>query len=133
LKKELNNKILIAAYGTLRLNYGNSRLVNIPGETKWLGTGKTVEKYQMRASGIPYVNKTPNTQIVVDIWEIDKDRHLPLVDRLEGHPEWYCREEIDIELNGNIIKAWLYFMENSGSTIIESGDYNDYREPLTNR
>jgi gamma-glutamylcyclotransferase (GGCT)/AIG2-like uncharacterized protein YtfP len=122
-----NNKILIAAYGTLRLHYSNSRLVNIPGETKWLGTGKTVEKYQMRASGIPYVNKTPDTQIVVDIWEIDVDKHLPSVDRLEGHPNWYCREEIEVELDGKIIKAWLYFMENAGSTIVESGDYNDYR------
>ena len=122
-----NNKILISAYGTLRTGYSNSRLVNIPGETKWLGTGKTVEKYQMRASGIPYVNKTPYTQIVVDIWEIDVDKHLPSVDRLEGHPNWYCREEIEVELDGKIIKAWLYFMENAGSTIVESGDYNDYR------
>jgi gamma-glutamylcyclotransferase (GGCT)/AIG2-like uncharacterized protein YtfP len=127
-----NNKILIAAYGTLRKGYGNSRLVDIPSQTKWLGTGKTVEKYQMRASGIPYVNKTPDTQIVVDIWEIDKDRHLPSVDRLEGHPEWYCREEVDIELNGNIIKAWLYFMEDSGSTIVKSGNYNDYRSITNN-
>ena len=122
-----NNKILIAAYGTLRLHYGNSRLVNIPGETKGLGTGKTVKKYQMRASGIPYVNKTPDTQIVVDVWEIDVVKHLPSVDRLEGHPDWYKREEIDVELNGKTIKAWLYFMENAGSTIVESGDYNDYR------
>jgi gamma-glutamylcyclotransferase (GGCT)/AIG2-like uncharacterized protein YtfP len=127
-----NNKILIAAYGTLRKGYGNSRLVDIPSQTKWLGTGKTVKKYQMRASGIPYVNKTPDTQIVVDIWEIDKDRHLPSVDRLEGHPEWYCREEVDIELNGNIIKAWLYFMEDSGSTIVKSGNYNDYRSITNN-
>lgn len=126
------NKILIASYGTLRLGYGNSRLVDIPGETKWLGTGKTVEKYQMRASGIPYVNKTPDTQIVVDVWEIDVVQHLPRVDSLEGHPEWYKREEIDVELNGKTIKAWLYFMENAGSTVVESGNYNDYRNPLTN-
>jgi gamma-glutamylcyclotransferase (GGCT)/AIG2-like uncharacterized protein YtfP len=127
----IKNNILIASYGTLRKGYGNSRLVDIPGQTKWLGTGKTVDKYQMRASGIPFVNKTPDTQIVVDVWEINRDLHLPSVDRLEGHPEWYCREEINVELKGQVIKAWLYFMENSGSTIITSGDYNDYR-PITN-
>ena len=128
-----NNKIIILSYGTLRKGYGNSRLVDIPGETKWLGTGKTLEKYQLRASGIPFVNKTPDTQIVVDAWEIDIDKHLPRVDSLEGHPQWYKRELIKATINGKVIEGWLYFMENSGSTIIESGDYNDYREPLTNR
>jgi gamma-glutamylcyclotransferase (GGCT)/AIG2-like uncharacterized protein YtfP len=124
-----NNKILIASYGTLRKNYSNSFLIN-RGDN-WLGTGKTVEKYQLKASGIPYVNKTPDTQITIDLWEIEPEI-LPRVDRLEGYDpdnhdrSWYKRELIPVEVQGKKYDAWLYFNE-GGSTIIESGDYSDYR------
>lgn len=128
-------KVLIAAYGTLRLGYGNSRLVDIKGETKHLGTGKTDSKYTMRATGIPFVGKAPNTQIVVDIWEIDEETHLPNVDALEGHPDWYRREKVNCTLDsGEKVQAWLYFYESSAQ-IVESGDYNIYTgrtKPATN-
>jgi len=120
------NKVLIAAYGTLRKGYGNSRLVD--KENNWLGTGKTVEKYQMKANGIPYVNKTPDTNIVVDLWEIDQELDLPKVDRLEGYDpsdhegSWYKREKIKVELNNKIVEAYLYFNDGNG-TIIKTGDY----------
>ena len=124
-----SKKIIILSYGTLRKGFSNSRLVDIPGETKWLGTGKTVEKYQMRANGIPYVNKTADVQITIDAWEIDVEKHLSKVDSLEGHPNWYCREEIEAEVNGKIIKGWLYFMEGSSAQIVESGNFLDHRRP----
>ena len=127
----MNNKIIIAAYGTLRKGYGNSHRVDKPS-TNWLGEGLTVEKYQMTATSFPFVNKTPDTRIKVDCWEIDINEDLPAVDALEGHPDWYIREEIKIELDsGDIVNAWLYFMDKSlgcGNTIIDTGDYKDYRQ-----
>lgn len=123
------DKILVAAYGTLRKGFGNSRLVD--RETNHVGTGKTVKKYQMRASGIPYVNKNPDVNIIVDIWEITPEM-LVNVDRLEGYDpnnhdnSWYKRELIDVDLNGDTIKAWLYFNYTSNGSIVESGDYTKY-------
>lgn len=113
-------KIYLAAYGTLRRGYSNSRLVD-RGDN-WIGTGKTVDKYEMRASGIPFVNKTPSTQIVVDLWEINKDE-LKDCDGLEGHPRWYRREMIDVNVKNNTYKAWLYFNNTSNGTIVTSGDF----------
>lgn len=119
------SKVLVAAYGTLRKGYSNSRLVDKP-TTKHIGTGTTVNKYQMIASGIPFVNKTPDTNITVDIWEIDEEKDLPSVDRLEGHPEWYKRELIDVKVDDTIYKAWLYFCDRGHGKIVESGDFNIY-------
>ncbi len=121
------NTILIASYGTLRKGYGNSRLIN--NGSNFIGTGKTVEKYTLTASGIPFVSKNPLSNIVVDLWKVNVADELPRVDALESHPTWYKREEVDINLNGTITKAWLYFNEERGDTLIKSGDYADYRKP----
>ena len=121
------DKIIIAAYGTLRKGFGNSIYVD-KKDNKWLGTGVTVEKYQMKSMGIPFVNKTPDTQITVDLWEIDEERDLPGIDRLEGYnpnnhnDSWYKRELVDVKLNNTVYKAWLYFNDSDG-TVIKSGNY----------
>lgn len=117
------DSILVAAYGTLRRGYGNSRLVD--KGNNHLGTGKTIEKFTMRANGIPYVSQEPTSNIVVDVWEIDKEQ-LKHVDALEGHPNWYKRKQVDVSLNDKTLSCWLYFNEGHG-TVIESGDYRDYR------
>jgi gamma-glutamylaminecyclotransferase len=118
----------MAVYGTLRGGLPNHSYVK---NHKFLGTGKTVEKYTMRASGIPYVGKEPRTRIDVEVYDVTGKTEIEAIDRLEGHPHWYKREEIEVELNdGRILKAWLYFME-STSKIIETGNYldcNGYRE-----
>lgn len=122
--------ILVAAYGTLRKGYGNSRLIDTG--SNWLGTGKTINKYQLKARGIPFVNKTPDTEIVIDLWKIDDDI-LKNVDRLEGYDpkrhddSWYKRELIPIEVNNIKYDAWLYF-NNSDGQLIESGDYKNYNK-----
>lgn len=115
-------RFLIAAYGTLRKGWGNSRLVDIPSN-KYIGEGKTVEKYTMRSSGIPYLSKEPMVNITVDLWEIDKDS-LIKVDALEGHPKWYKRELVPVEVNNKIYNAYIYFNEGSNANIVESGDFN---------
>lgn len=123
------DNIIVAAYGTLRKGFGNSVLVD--RSNNHLGTGITVEKYQMRASGIPYINKTPDTNIVVDLWKIDS-KMLKNVDRLEGYDpdnhdnSWYKREKIKVNLKDEIIDAWIYFNDTSRGELVESGDYTDY-------
>ena len=115
-----NKETIIAAYGTLRDGFGTNRLLRY---SKHLGTCQTIEKYTLRASGIPFVSKEPLHNVVVDVYKVDDDT-LQSLDSLEGHPEWYCREEIPVKVGDTTMKAWLYF--NNGYShlpIIESGDY----------
>lgn len=123
----------IAVYGTLREGYGNHGYVR--NATK-IGIGTTKEKYTMFASGIPFVDKaTPTSTIVVEVYDVS-DEDMPSVDRLEGHPYVYKRESIDVIMeNGEEVQAELYFYpvtasRERGLTLVKSGDYTDYREPI---
>jgi len=117
------NTILMSVYGTLRK--GKSNYYHYLSDAKHIGTGLTVEKYKMTISGsIPFVSKSePLTRIAVDLFEVDS-KNLPSLDRLESHPTWYKREEIEVEVDGKIYKSWLYFNEISQGRLVESGDYN---------
>lgn len=120
----------IAVYGTLRQGYGNALYL---GDSKLVGKGKTKEKYKLTASGIPFVKKNePVHNVVVEVYEVT-DEQLPTVDRLEGYDpndhegSWYKRTPIQVELdNGEEVEASIYFNDDEGGTLIESGDYADY-------
>lgn len=125
---------LIATYGTLRRGFGNHRVL---GDSKLVGSGWTKEKYKLTASGIPFVN--PNeaiSKVKVEVYEVS-DTQLPRVDSLEGYDpnnhsgSWYKRTPIQVELEGSdelVVEASIYFGESDGRTLIESGDYADYRK-----
>ena len=119
----LTDKIIIAAYGTLRPGFGNNRLLS---GSNHIGTGKTAEKYKMTANGIPFVKKNKKIHnVVVDLFEVDNNT-LEKLDALEGHPEWYCREQIPVILNDAVVTAWLYFNNDYNHLpVIESGDYKN--------
>lgn len=131
----MSEKMLVAAYGTLRVGHGNNRLFKSVGASH-IGSGKTEGFHSMYASGIPFVHENGGTsQIAVDVFELDADRIGP-VDGLEGHPDWYQRRETDIIMDdGSIKRCWLYFYDvktPTNLTLIESGDYNDYRRQTIN-
>jgi|TARA_R110000772_G_scaffold62241_8_gene140040 gamma-glutamylaminecyclotransferase len=122
-------KILV--YGTLRSGLSNHHYMN---GCKLIGKGKTNEKYKMTASGIPFVtNSEALTRVVVEAYEVP-DNLLPSVDGLEGYNandhegSWYKRTPIKATLDtGEEIDASIYFNDDEGSTLIETGDYEDYR------
>lgn len=116
----------IAVYGTLRQQYGNHGLIKGYDQ---VGIGWTDNKYQLTASGIPFVHpEKPVSKIRVEVYRIPNS-YMNRVDGLEGHPRWYRRVPTPITLdNGEKIEAELYFNTQEGSTLIESGDYEDYRK-----
>lgn len=125
----MEKTMLVAAYGTLRPNYGNSRLFQA-AEAVHVGTGLTQEKHSMYASGIPFVVENGGTsQIEVDVFEIESSKIGP-IDRLEGHPGWYERRLTKVVMgDGSIVDAWLYFNDEAANgryTLVESGNYNVY-------
>src|SRR5690606_10963772 len=124
----------IAVYGTLRRGYSNNGLTS---GSELIGKGITVDSHSMYASGIPYVmEKGGDSRITVEVYEVPENQ-VPRIDSLEGHPDWYQRRETPVELeNGEVIDAWLYFMDVSESrrkeiNLIASGNYEDYRNSFS--
>lgn len=137
-KIAMNRKIRLAVYGTLRKGFGNYEVylkneIN-DGKAKFIGKGKTLNKYTMYCSGIPFVIEGKETSnIMVEVYEINDNDVVRRIDILEGHPYVYRRKIVPIVLdNGKIIDAWLYFyiandLEDYEMIVVESGDYADYR------
>ena len=104
----MSNKLFV--YGTLKDGYPNhSRLAG----AKFLGRARTVEKYTMVYMGFPgIVRNPPHLHHVGEVYEVS-DKTLAKCDALEGHPTWYIRELVDVDIfDGDprgIVKAWLYF------------------------
>lgn len=117
--------MLIFAYGTLMSGLPNHKVMSEP---EFKGIAVTAEKYSLFAKGVPYAQKNPQYQIYGELYELNNlDRSR--VDSLEGHPVHWIREKIDvINDEGEKIKAYMYFNENSPLNVheITSGNYRDY-------
>ena len=101
---------LVAVYGTLKSGFSNHTVL---GDSSLVGVGKTVSKYAMQASGIPYVYEHDHRdQISVEVYELDDDNVRLSLDHLESHPTFYERKLTDIELtDGSVRTCWLYFAQ----------------------
>ena len=108
-------------YGTLKRNFHNHYLLE---KAEYLGTGHTKYKFALYVNGIPFVIKTEQvSQIHGELYEIN-DKTLKQLDMLEGHPDWYFREQIDIvSASGQTINAWLYFYPEPHGTLNITGIY----------
>jgi len=94
-------------YGTLKRNFHNHHFLK---SSQYIGTGYTKNQYAMYTNGIPFVIKgDPVSYIHGELYAVDAVT-LKLLDRLEGHPDWYCREQVEIvSVENQTITAWLYF------------------------
>ena len=121
----MENKINMFVYGTLMQGLGNHKVL---GNSRFISKAKTKGLYALFALGIPYVTKSVNKdRIHGEVYEVN-ETDLVNVDRLEGHPRFYKREQIDIELeNGDIIEAWIYFCDVNTKSVdyVVSGNYWD--------
>lgn len=55
------------------------------------------------------IKQSPNAEVPPGIFEIDETDERSL-DRYEGYPTHYRKECLDVELNGELIKALVYVM-----------------------
>ena len=103
---------IVAVYGTLRQGQGNFKRLLTDSNVIFSG-GLTKDKFTLRVSGIPFLTKEPTHRVVVDLMKVN-DRELECLDRLEGHPHWYKREQVDVvSPSGEKYTAWIYFFPNS--------------------
>jgi gamma-glutamylcyclotransferase (GGCT)/AIG2-like uncharacterized protein YtfP len=119
---------LIAVYGTLRKGWGNHRLI---ADAEFVGKGKTKEDLVLTQSGIPYVSRQkvgnpdyPASKVTVEIYRVTDPWMMNSLDSLEGHPEWYFRSPVEVELeDGNELVAEIYLNERSVGRPNASGDF----------
>jgi|TARA_R100000081_G_C4798895_1_gene162799 gamma-glutamylcyclotransferase (GGCT)/AIG2-like uncharacterized protein YtfP len=97
----------VAVYGTLKKNCGNHHLLS---DSTFISKGITKDKYPMVVRGIPYVieDRGKGYYINVEVYQVSNDT-LSMLDRLERHPDWYERKEIEIHAGGRVYTCWLYF------------------------
>lgn len=78
----------------------------------------------MYTRGIPFVIKNESISYIYgELYQVDA-MTLMRLDRLEGHPGWYCREEVEIVSESEqIVLAWLYFYPEKIGKLIKSGVY----------
>lgn len=120
LKDDLDKCNLVFTYGTLKLGYGNDRILT-RHEAQYKGSVRTKEKYAMGTSGCPFIFPVSVCEAVGgleeeyyapvrgDLWEIPDTECFASLDMLEGHPSFYTRTTIIIVDNeGNEQEAWAY-------------------------
>lgn len=80
--------------------------------SKFIGYGQTKNNYVLNP-GFPVVyEKGDVAPIRVELYDVPEEDLTGPIDRLEGHPDIYCRKETEIILDdGSQHKAWLYFMD----------------------
>ncbi len=107
----MENKHIVAVYGTLKKGKRNERIMNSIYH-EFVGRGKTIEKYPLVVSQLPYLFKNEGIghRIEVEVYKVD-DCGLDRLDKFEGHPSFYIRKQIECELeNGEKLICHIYFI-----------------------
>tara|TARA_R100000805_G_C3609153_1_gene109659 strand:+ start:44 stop:1249 length:1206 start_codon:yes stop_codon:yes gene_type:complete len=104
----LQNNV-IGVYGTLKKGYSNYNWYLT--SSRYVGAGKTADRYPLVISGLPYLinEKGVGFNVDIDVFKVS-DSVFKDIDSLESHPNWYRREKIPIKMeDGSIVMAWVYF------------------------
>ncbi len=128
---------LLFTYGTMRLDAYNHPRIN---GAKFIGNAVTCEPFVMTARQsprqIPYVGRVPSddklhgaeTPIVGEVYLLD-NRQWQIVDRAEGHPNFYFKEPCHVRLeDGSLVETDIYLFDvhDEWGELVESGDFLDY-------
>lgn len=123
---------LIGVYGTLRKGFGNHPLMGLSaGESRFIGSGRTVEKYVLQQQGIPFVSKKKmdvegftGSNVLIEVYEVNNADRLRRIDSLEGHPRFYYRSPVKVDLGEEgIVEVEVYLCDRGGGPENLSGDY----------
>ena len=113
----------VFVYGTLRKGLTWNYLLQ---SSKFLGIATTKEKYILYAEEFPFLlENQKEVQVIGEVYNVN-EKTLARLDKLEGHPRFYYRKEIEVLLNDETILAWVYFFPNPKGVVIPSGNYLDY-------
>ena len=123
-KPESEHKVFV--YGTLLTGECNAHRAGCARRQKAWALG-TIYDTGWR---FPAFVKRGRTRIVGEVLTVGEEGFRSM-DRLEGYPSLYRREQIRVHLvGGGQVLAWVYIMNNlpKNATVIESGDWVSYRK-----
>ena len=120
------SKHIVAVYGTLREGQGNWRWA-LRNRSEKLGDAVVSGFDMYNTGGFPAVVHTTGEgqrDISIEVYEVDDEVFADL-DRLEGYPHMYTREQVDTEYG----PAWLYIWNSplGGLEYIPGGDWVEFR------
>lgn len=109
--KKPNESFLVFVYGTLKAGQSNHSH-HLTGAT-FVGKAVTANPYDMRDNGgFPVVFPSGDKPVSGEVYEIGAT-HLAGLDRLEGHPRFFRREEVQVKVDDPIPlgdkTCWMYF------------------------
>ena len=103
--------MFVFVYGTLKRGYSNHDLLEII-EAEFIGKAKTAKPtfdlINLRAfPGLVWGDYF----VSGELYDVS-DKNIGVIDRLEGHPDFYCRDVIPVSVDDLIveIEAWAYFI-----------------------
>ncbi len=114
---------LLFVYGTLRRGFANHEVYL--GDALYVGEAITKERFALFVDDFPYLTKSARvSQIVGELYRVD-GRTLEHIDCLEGHPDDYRRERIQVLTDlGGCYSAWTYFYPEPRGRLLVSGHYD---------
>lgn len=104
--------VYVFVYGTLQgMHHGRNNI-------DFLGHAVTSGKYILYDGGFPSVRPVEGedevnaefaARVKGEVHKVTDEAVLTSLDRYEGHPNFFTRKEIDVEVvNGDKLKAWMY-------------------------
>jgi gamma-glutamylaminecyclotransferase len=109
---------LVAVYGTLKSGGSNNHYLS---EAEYIDDVTTVDPYRLCVAGLPFLVEGPDMRgdnVEMELYAVDSET-LTDLDRLEGHPNWYRRETIEVTDGTSTLYAYVY-------TVDESYDDGEY-------
>jgi len=103
---------VVAVYGTLKKGYGNHRVMRQAGG-EFICEARSVDAFPLVVSGLPYLldKRGSGHRVAVELYRVSSAEGFAILDRLEGHPDFYCRKVEKFEADtGEVIEAWVYFL-----------------------
>ena len=95
--------MLVFVYGSLKRGFCNHGLLK---DAKFIKHDQTKEaEYRMYSAGAFPMVSNGDKHIGGELYEV-AEATLDRLDRLEGHPNWYKREQV--YLQGHDAPAWMY-------------------------
>lgn len=123
----MTDSIKVFVYGTLKRDGCRA---NMLADSKYLGEASTLHNYTMVDLGhFPGIIFTPigGTEIHGELFEVDS-KTLAVLDRVEGHPDFYQRLAIPTLQHGNRITAYTYELSTDyldSAKVITSGTWRN--------